>query len=144
MVGLIVTYLAVWLSRPTDEQLIIEALDTSISKSMEGGPGGIFEKFYADVMLQLEGEIPKSILSVGRGGIEVTVPHRAIELRGNSASITSPLYFNIPELGNLFPMAADVKVIFSAETEMKLFIVPVRTWRVTDVQYQGNWRFEEK
>lgn len=140
VVGLVVTYLAVWLSRPTDEQLIIEALDESIAMSREGRPGGIYEKFYVDFAFGVSDLTPTDIRNIRMAQHEVTVPHRQIELKGDSASITSPMSAEILILGDLFSTSANVKIIFSAETEMKLFIVPVRTWRVTDVLYQGGMR----
>ncbi len=142
VVGLVVTYLAVFLSQPTDEQLILQALDESIARSKEGRPGGIAELYWVELTQLDGGATPTDVQNIRLAKPEVTVPARGIDMSGATPTITSPFFMKISFFGTSMDMSANVKIVFSPGRSTQLLIFPVKRWRVTDVQYLGELALE--
>lgn len=131
-------------NRP-DEVLISEALDESIQASREGRPGGVLD--FISNNLRVDGIGPVSKGQVARlireNKPEVEITSRKTTVAGATAEMVADVRIKGTVQVMAFSAGFDrtfkgIRLGFAKEEARKYLIVPVRTWRLTEVNIPGD------
>ena len=128
-----------FLSYPSANSQVEQALEMSIAATKQGQPGGVAEMFSTSYAAAKGTEAFLDPLTVRHLRPEVVIGHRGIKLEGDRAVIPSPLHMKIePSPGQTVEIAANVNIWFVSERKTKFLGLPAKKWRIESVQYVGD------
>ena len=121
--------------KPTDQQLIQNALDDAIQVGKDGRPGSVLE--HLSESFEINGqqivnrtEIARFIRDQ-RPSVEVT--NMVAEVNGETATITSPVTLELSGPMKFTSTIPNAKIEFTKEQTMRFLLIPDRQWRLTKV-----------
>jgi hypothetical protein len=128
-------YVSVTYFGPSDDELIRAALDRAITASREGKPGGVLEtlsdKFHLNGDFPGEGSIKKFIQNAHP---DISVPAKKATISGDVAKIVAPVRAKFEFMGfSMDQTIPDVAMTFQRETGFEWGIIPVKKWRLTQI-----------
>ena len=129
-----------YLTTPSDEQLIRQAIADSTQASREGRPGGVAE--YLSKSLTINGLefIDKSQISkvVRLSKPEVTFGQYEPQIDGDEATVNADVALKIDYQGFLFDdTIKGVRVTLKRESGYRWLVFPSPKWRITEVSAPG-------
>jgi hypothetical protein len=123
-------------SQPSDETLILQALDEAILASREGRPGGVLDLISSDFRVNDQQEISRRqvIDAVKKSRPKIEVMERDVLVSGEEARIDSAIratanFLGIERSFNL----NEVSLQFRQESDREWLIIPVKKWRLHTV-----------
>lgn len=128
-----------FLSYPSANSQVEQALEMSLAATKQGQPGGVAEMFATSYAAAKGTEASLDPLTVRQLKPEVVIGHRGIKLEGDRAVIPSPLHMKIePSPGQTVEIAANVNIWFVSERKAKFLGLPAKKWRIQSVEYAGD------
>lgn len=130
----------IFLTQPTDEQLIDEALTESIQASRDGRPGGVMDHLAKN--FTFNGQPAGSSLDIAKfiKGLkpDVEVMDRRPAIMGDTATITSPVNVTMGlGEGRVTSKIDRVEVVMRRSNGLRNLIIPTHVWKVQEVRAQG-------
>ncbi len=127
----------VYVLGPTDDQLILEALEESVQASREGSSGGVLSRLASNFTYNNEdiGARTNAARWIQTLRPEITFFNRDIVKEGGKASITAPV--KVVFAGGINVDLNSVKVTFRKGTGTRYVIFPYANWQIESVVSEG-------
>lgn len=127
----------VYVLGPTDEALIHQALDESVSASREGRGGGVLSRLTSNFTYNEEGIGSHAEASRWIQGLkpEIFIYSREIQMDGEKAKIVTPVQVQF-EGGTHFKLEK-VQISFKKHTGSRYWIFPYPDWQIESVVSEG-------
>ncbi len=135
--GFAVMLTVVYVLGPSDQALIHEALDESVTASREGRAGGVLSRLASNFTYNSEGIGSRADASRWIQGLkpEIFIFRRDILLDGDKASIVTPVQVGF-EGGARFKLE-EVKITFKKQTGSRYWLFPYADWQIEAVESEG-------
>lgn len=121
-----------------DKTLIQQALADSIKASREGRPGGVMEKLSDNIKFngQNENGNQRDIARyIRESKPDVVVENTDPTINGDEATIVSPVHLSMSMLGqSIDKQMKGVTLVFRKENDRDWLIIPVKKWKLAEVQ----------
>lgn len=127
----------VYVLGPSDETLIHQALDESVSASREGRAGGVLSRLTSNFTYNEEGIGSRAEASKWIQGLkpEVFIFSRDIQMDGEKAQIVTPVSVKF-EGGTQFKLER-VQIKFKRHTGNRYWVFPYPDWQIESVVSEG-------
>ena len=140
IIGAVVALAAIaglaYLTTPSDEELIRQAIVESTEASREGRPGGVAEHLSKSLTINGLDFIDRGEISrvVRLSRPEVTFGQYEPQVEGNEATVTADVALKIDYQGFMFDdTIRGVRVNLAKETGYRWLVFPSPKWRITEV-----------
>lgn len=140
LVLILIFALVVVVTRPSDEDLIQEALERSIAASREGKPGGVFEHLsrsftYNESAITSRRDVGQYINQL-KPAIELS--NREPNISGNTAMILTDVHLEIGMLNYRQEFTVPgVEIELAKESGTRWGFIPYPQWRIVSVEAPG-------
>lgn len=127
----------VYVLGPSDETLIHQALDESVSASKEGRAGGVLSRLTSNFTYNEEGIGSRADASRWIQGLkpEIFIYRRDIQMEGETAQIVTPVQVQFE--GGAHIKLESVQIKFRKHTGNRYWIFPYPDWQIESVVSEG-------
>lgn len=138
LVALIALGLGAYLSGPSDEQLVREALQDSIEASRNGQPGGVLEHLsrsltFNEVPVESRQDVANFIRN-SRPSVELLTSDPPIRFEGSTAEMVADFHVAVAfGMVSIDQSIRGVVVRFRRESGTRWLVLPASRWRIAEV-----------
>lgn len=135
-----------FVTAPTDEQLIRQALDESTEASRKGEPGGVLDYLSSSLTFNGIPVMDKQEVSkyVRLAKPEIEFGQYSPVVEGDQAAVVADVHIKMDFQGlSLDQTVPDVEVRLAKETGFRWLVFPGKKWRITEVSAPDLGQFAE-
>jgi hypothetical protein len=135
-----------YVTAPTDEQLIRQAIDESTEASRKGQPGGVLDYLSSSLTFNGLPIMDKQEVSkyVRLARPDITFGEFTPVVEGDRAAVVADVHIKMDWQGlKLDQTVPDVEVKLAKETGYRWLVLPGKKWRITEVMAPDLGQFAE-